>query len=164
MRKMLFTLVLIFLPGLVQATTAKSILADAQLRGEATYRYIGFPVYEARLFTRGGAPLDWSADFGLELTYLRNLTEHDLVEATMRELQRTGAALPVRQQLQRCYRDVRKGDRYVAVSQGPDKIGLWLNGKRMCTLSYPHIKTRFMAIFLGDNTRSKSFTRKLKGE
>jgi hypothetical protein len=130
----------------------------------ATYRFIGLPLYEVRLFTRAGTPLDWSTNFALELTYLRGLTEYDLVEGTLREMKRIGASLPARAQLERCYDAVRKGDRYFAVSQGPNKIGFWLNRVQTCTLSHPQIKRGFMAVFLGDNTRSQSFTRKLKGE
>ncbi|WP_241525641.1 hypothetical protein [Pseudophaeobacter leonis] len=79
-------------------------------------------------------------------------------------MERRGAPLPQRAQLERCYRDVRKGDRYVAVSKGPDAIGFWLNDTFICTLSQPQIKTSFMEIFLGDNTRSRSFSRALRGE
>jgi hypothetical protein len=154
----------LLLPGVVLASPVKTVLPDAQLRGAATFRFVGFPIYEAQLFTRAGAPLDWEADFGLELTYLRNLTGQDLVEGTLREMERTGASLPQRAQLERCYRDVRKGDRYVAVSKGPDAIGFWLNDRFVCTLSQPEIKTSFMEIFLGDNTRSSSFSRALRGE
>ena len=164
MPRLLLCSVLLLLPVFAQASAVKSVLPDAELRGAATFRFIGFPLYEARLFTKSGAALDWSKDFGLELKYLRNLSEYDLVTGTMREINRTGAALPVRGQLEQCFEDVRKGDRYVAVTRGQNRIGFWLNGKRTCTLSHPQIKTRFMAIFLGDNTRSKSFTRKLRGE
>lgn len=164
MRSFVFAFALLALPTGTQASAIKSVLPDAETRGTATFRYIGFPLYEAQLFTKSGAPLDWSKDFGLELKYLRNLTELDLVEATMRELSRTGATLPVRGQLEKCFNDVRKGDRYVAISKGPNQIGFWHNGKRVCTLSHPRIKNRFMSIFLGENTRSESFTRKLKGE
>lgn len=147
-----------------QASPIQSALPDAELRGAATYRFVGLPLYEARLYTSGGAPLDWNRDFGLELKYLRNLSANDLVEGTLREFGRTGGALPVRIQLEQCFDDVRKGDSYLAVSEGQDGIGFWLNGKQTCQLSHPQIKTRFMALFLGDNTRSKTFTRKLKGE
>ena len=164
MPRALLALVLLALPTLPLASTVKSILPESQLRGTATLRFAGFPLYEARLFTRSGAPLDWSDDFALELTYLRNLTEYELVKGTLREFERTGGALPLRRQLARCDNDVSKGDRYVAVSQGPDKVGFWLNGTNTCTLSHPQIKTRFMEIFLGDNTRSRSFTRRLRGE
>ena len=103
-------------------------------------------------------------DFGLELSYLRNLSGKDIVESTMRELERTGGGLPVRAKLDACFTDVSKGDRYLAVTDGPNRVGFWLNGRKACTLSHPQIAPRFMAIFLGDNTRSKSFTRKLRGQ
>ena len=164
MVRFLFLAVTLLVPLSVQASTVKSALPGAELRGAATFRYVGFPLYEARLFTKSGAPLDWSKDFGLELKYLRNLSEYDLVESTMRELKRTGVALPLRRQLKQCYNDVRKGDRYVAVSKGQNQIEFWHNGERVCMLRHPQIKTRFMAVFLGENTRSKPFTRKLKGE
>jgi len=164
MRRLLLIAATLLVPLSAQASTVKSALPGAELRGAATFRFVGFPLYEARLFTKSGAPLDWNKDFGLELKYMRNQTEYDLVEGTMRELKRIGAALPLRGQLEQCFDDVRKGDLYFAVSNGQDQIGFWHNGKRVCTLSHPQIKTRFMAIFLGENTRSKFFTRKLKGE
>lgn len=164
MRKRALTLALMIGPTIASASPVTSALPGAEQRGAAIFRIVGLPIYRARLFTQDGGALDWSADFGLELEYLRNLTDADLIENTMREFRRTGTALPVRGQLERCFNDVRKGDRYVAVSNGPNKIRVWHNGRRVCTLAYPHIKTRFMAIFLGDNTRSKSFTRRLRGE
>lgn len=151
-------------PVLAQASNVQSVLSGAELRGKATFRFVGLPLYEAQLFTKGGTRLDWNTDFGLELTYLRDLTQFDLVEGTLREFKRTGSALPLQGQLESCFDDVRKGDRYLAVSDGQNKIGFWRNDKRVCTLSHPQIKARFMAIFLGENTRSQSFTRKLKGE
>lgn len=164
MRKMIAVFCLFLMPVGALANTVQAVLPDAELRGTATFRFAGFPIYKARLFTPSRAPLDWSEDFGLELQYMRNLKEFDLVEGTMRELARLGSAVPVRGQLETCFDDVRKGDRYTAVSNGPNKIAFWKNGRRTCTLSHPQIKTRFMGIFLGENTRSRSFTRRLKGE
>ena len=163
MRKLALIVALLISAPTAQALPLASVLKDAELRGTAIFRYLGFPIYRARLFTSDGAPLDWQRDFGLELKYLRNVSQKDIVESTLREMKRSGKVLPVRDQLVRCFDDVGKGDRYLAVTDGPDRIGFWRNGKRVCTLSYPQITQRFMAIFLGDNTRSKSFTRKLKG-
>ena len=146
-----------------QTSAVSSALPGAELRGAATFRFLGFALYKARLFTIGGAPLDWNDNFAIELTYQRNLTQYDLVEATMREFKRTSGSIPVEAQLNICFKAVRKGDSYLAVTKGASKVDFWRNGKRTCTLSYPQIKTRFMGIFVGDNTRSKTFTRKLKG-
>ncbi|MCV2873660.1 hypothetical protein OEZ71_15280 [Defluviimonas sp. WL0050] len=164
MPRVLFSLFLLFCPAIAQAVPVSSALRDAELRGQATLRYFGFPLYHARLYTPEGKPLDWQDDLALELTYLRGLTQTDLVEATLREIGRTGAPLPVKDQLARCFDDVGKGDRYLAVSNGPDEILFWRNDRRMCALSHPQIKQRFMAIFLGDDTRSPGFTRKLRGQ
>ena len=164
MHKLAILVALLVMPGINLASQAKTALQDVELRGVATFRYLGFPLYEARLFTKGGTPLDWNVDFGLELTYLRNLTAFDLVESTMQEPGRTGGDLPVRDQLNSCFVDIRKGDRYLAFSQGQNKIGFWRNDRRICMLCHPRIKTRFMAIFLGENTRSKSFTRRLRDD
>ncbi|MDU9005364.1 chalcone isomerase family protein [Sedimentitalea todarodis] len=164
MLRVLGLCLVILTPASGQALTIPNVLPGAELRGEAVLRLFGFPLYRARLYTETGAPLNWDQDFGLELTYMRDLSRQDLAESTMRELERIGGAIPIRDQLNRCYADVRRGDRIAAVSQGQNQIAFWLNGTRTCTLSHPQIKSRFMAIFLGDNTRSRSFTRKLKGE
>lgn len=164
MRKFAVILLTVGLPALLEASPIKSAIKGAELRGAATFRLLGLPLYDARLFTKSGAPLDWGKDLALELKYQRNLSEFDLVEGTMRELKRTGGGLPVRAQLEACFQDIKKGDRYLAISNGQNELKFWLNNKPVCTLAYPRIKARFMGIFLGENTRSKSFTRKLRGE
>jgi hypothetical protein len=151
-------------PNIALASPIKSALIGAEVRGSATFRDLGFPLYQAWLYTRDGAPLDWLQDFGLELRYLRKLSENDLVASTLDEMARIGSPVPVKDQLKRCFDSVDKGDRYLAISDGPNRVGFWRDGQWVCTLSYPQIKQRFMAIFLGENTQSKSFTRELKGE
>mgnify|MGYP005998115273 CR=1 FL=1 len=163
MRSLVFACLLACLPLIALASSVPSAFPEGKQRGVATFRYLGFSLYEARLYTNSGAAFDWSKDFALELNYLRNLTEYDLIESTMRELERTGASLPIRKQLKACFADVRKGDTYLALTRGPSVIRFWLNGKPTCTLKHPQVKARFMGIFLGNNSRSKSFTRKLKG-
>ncbi|SDX27316.1 hypothetical protein SAMN05444358_104125 [Ruegeria halocynthiae] len=154
---------MLFAPGGLSASPVFGAFNDAELRGTATFRYLGFPIYDAQLFTQGGTPLNWSQDFGLELRYRRNISKKALVNSTLDEMKRIGRAAPVRNQLEVCFGAVSKGDRYLAISQGPDKVAFWLNGQKVCTMSYPGIKRSFMSIFLGDNTRSAAFTRSLRG-
>ncbi|NNE79872.1 MAG: hypothetical protein HKN18_06315 [Silicimonas sp.] len=156
-------LVCLWAPGIVFAATLGGLLPGAEERGKATYRFLGLALYDARLFTPGGAEFSWSADFALELTYLRALSEYDLVEGTLREMKRNGGRPNLDAALYRCFDDVEKGDRFLAVTNGPDRVGFWLNGTQTCWLDGPGITRRFMEIFLGDNTRSRSFTRRLRG-
>ncbi len=155
---------LVALPMTVLADPLSKVLPGAELRGEATFRYVGFTIYDARLFTIGAAPLNWSQDFALELTYRRKLSQYDLVEATLREMNRMGKALPIRAKLESCYQAVGRGDTYLAVTQGPDVITFWRNDRPARTLRFAGIKTRFMSVFLGDNTQSPRFTRDLRGK
>ncbi len=134
------------------------------LRGQATFGHFGFAVYDARLFTPEGAALDWQADFGLELTYRRNISQKALIDSTLAEMQRIGHIAPPRPALADCFRDVRKGDRFLAVTQGADRIAFLFNGTPVCTLSHTGIRVGFMSVFLGDDSRSARFTRLLRGE
>ena len=164
MRSPLLAVCLLALGVLGQPSAANAAFPGASERGSAVYRYLGFPLYEARLLTKGGSAFDWNQQFGVELRYLRNLTQYDLVEGTMRELKRTGGAMNVRGKLEDCFKDVSKGDRFLAVTNGPNRLAFYLNGRQTCTLTHPQITYRFMSIFLGENTRSQRFTRNLLGQ
>ena len=164
MLRLITLFIVLALPATAQNSVVTAHLPGAQERGAATYRYLGFAVYDARLFTPGGAALNWSTDMALELKYLRNLTRNDIVQATVVEFERNGGALPVEDQLNTCFADVSKGDRFMAVSKGANTIGFWLNGRKTCTLSHPNIRKRFMGIWLGENTRSRRFTQALSGQ
>lgn len=164
MRKLLLCLAITAFPAMLPATPLETVLPGAELRGQATLRYYGLALLQARLYSPEGRPVDWQDEMALEFTYLRKFTESDLVKSTMMEFTRNGAAPPVEDQLARCFDDVGRGDRYLAVSNGPDQVMFWRNQQPMCTLSHPGVKNRFMAIFLGENTQSPAFTRKLLGQ
>lgn len=148
---------------IAHASPVGSILPSAEQRGEATFRFLGIPMYKARLYTDGGRAFDWQQDFALDLTYQRNLTEYDLVVSTLREINQLGQTPTVRDQLIRCFDDVASGDSYLAVTDRADRIVLWRNGRSVCISSHPQIKRYFMSIFLDENTRSAKFTRNLRG-
>ncbi|KIC15985.1 hypothetical protein [Leisingera sp. ANG-Vp] len=147
----------------VSASQLQSLLPGAEQRGTAVFRLLGLPVYQARLFTKGAAPLDWSQDFGIELIYQRRISQADLTGATLREMRRMGSPVPPEAMLAACFQNVAPGDRYLAVSRGADQIDFLRNGRKTCSLRYPQIKRNFMSIFLGENSRSASFTRGLLG-
>ncbi|WP_298851627.1 hypothetical protein [uncultured Ruegeria sp.] len=162
-RAALLSLSLLTPTGLIASPVAEE-LNSAQLRGTATFRYLGFPIYDAMLYTSNGASFNWGEDFGLQLTYRKSIKKKALVNSTLDEMKRIGRPAPVGDQLDVCFKAVTKGDSFLAVSDGPDKVSFWLNGRKTCTMAYPGIKRSFMSVFLGDNTRSASFTQKLQGK
>lgn len=137
---------------------------DAGLRGQAVFRALGVPMYNARLYTPNAGALDWRGSFALELTYLRDIRGMFLIRSTRSEMTRLGFDAPDRDILAGCFQDVAAGDRYLAVPLSADALGFWRNGAPACTLEHPNIARGFMAIFLGDNTRSPAFTRALRAE
>ncbi len=147
-----------------EASPISQSLTDAQHKGSATFRYFGVPIYDARLFTPQGAAFSWEREIGLHLTYRKTLGQKALVKSTLDEMARQGNPAPPRDLLERCFQTVSKGDSYLAVSDGPDRVGFWRNGQKTCTLSYPGAKLAFMSIFLGNDTWSATFTRQLKGQ
>ncbi len=155
---------IILAPAGLAASPITQALTDAQLKGSATFRFLGVPVYDAKLYTPQGATFSWNEDVGLQLTYRKNLKQKALVESTLDEMARQGNPAPTQSQLEQCFKAVSKGDNYVAISEGANKVGFWRNGQKTCTLSYPGAKRAFMSIFLGNDTRSASFTRQLKGQ
>ncbi|MCF6433577.1 MULTISPECIES: hypothetical protein [unclassified Leisingera] len=156
-------LCLLALPAAGAASQLQALLPGAKERGAATFRLLGLPVYQARLFTSDAAPLDWSQDFGIELTYQRSISQADLTGATLREMRRMGNPPPPEAKLAACFQNVAPGDRYLAVSRGPDRVDFLRNGRTTCSLRHPQIKRHFMSIFLGAKSRSASFTRSLLG-
>ncbi|WP_424831933.1 hypothetical protein [Ruegeria sp.] len=156
--------VLLLAPAGLVASPIPGGLQDPKQLGSSTFRFLGLPLYDATLYTPGGAPFSWTEDFGLKLTYRKTLKQKALVESTLEEMARQGNPTPTQAQLEQCFQAVQKGDSYLAVSQGPNAVGFWRNGKKTCVLSYPGAKRAFMSIFLGNDTRSASFTRQLKGQ
>ncbi|WP_171124057.1 hypothetical protein [Ruegeria sp. HKCCA4707] len=154
----------VLIPGGLAASPISQNLSNPQQVGSATFRFLGIPVYDAQLFTPNGAAFSWDADLGLKLTYRKTLKQKALVESTLEEMARQGNPAPSQSALEGCYKAVGKGDSYIAISEGPNKVGFWRNGQKTCTLSYPGAKRAFMSIFLGTDTRSASFTRQLKGQ
>ncbi len=154
----------LLLPGGLAASPLSDAISDPELRGSATFRFLGLPLYDAKLYTPGGAAFSWNENFGLQLTYRKNLKQKALVESTLEEMARQGNPAPTEVQLQTCFQAVSKGDSYLAIAQGPNSVNFWRNGNKTCTLTNPGITRSFMSIFLGDNTRSASFTQQLKGQ
>ncbi|GHA44386.1 hypothetical protein GCM10008927_06500 [Amylibacter ulvae] len=157
-------LLVLALPHLAMANSVDAVFAGAEKIGESTFRALGRPIYNARLYTQNGRAFDWNQDFALLINYQRNISQKDIVETTLREMKRMGSRPPIDNQLRNCFSAVGKGDQYLAVTDGPNQVSFWRNFKPVCTLINPQIKRRFMSIFLGENSRSAKFTKELRGE
>lgn len=171
MPKLVLIAVLFFAAAPVRALDGSAVIArvftDAQLRGEATFRWLGLPLYTARLFTPGGQALAGANPVGLELIYARNITRQSLVNATVSELERLEGSQAdhgiIGQKLAPCFRDVTDGDRFVATATKANELQVFFNGARTCRISHEKLGARFLNIWLSQNSRSPALSRQLRG-
>jgi len=151
----------------VPAEIASSLRAAAQ-RGSAKVRWLGIPIYSARLFTANAAPFSWSQPFALELAYDRSFKRDRLVYASGKELERLEgdqADHPdILSKLQDCYRTVSPGDRFVAFGAQKDRVDFLFNGRKTCELRHPDIRKRLLSIWMSDQSRDPKLSSQLRGQ
>jgi hypothetical protein len=168
MFRLLLALTLFAGPASAQDRVAMAGLPNPVVIGEASLGVIGITAYDARLSTSDGVPFDWTVPMALELDYKRGFSADDLLRGTEAEMRRTmgdSADMPnVIALLDDCFLAVEKGDSYLAVSLSPDQIDLWRNGTQTCTVNYPDIRKRFLSIWLSDQSRFSTLSRKLRGQ
>ena len=113
------------LAGLMLSQLAMALPAElASLRplGQGNFRWFGFKLYDATLYTQQGQPFDWAQPFALSLRYARDIPSAKIVETSLEEMQRYG--LPEnrrtswREALAAAIPDVQQGDEIVGALSG----------------------------------------------
>ena len=171
MPKLFLFLVLCF-PLIASSLAAKSYIDAAGVKNakaisEVPFTWLGLKLYDASLYTPGGAAFSWQNPMAIELTYARKLPRTKLVNATRDELKRLEGNradhAAILADLNRCLRDVERGDRFTAVARNAASVDLFFNGAKTCRLTQASIGKRFLNIWLSENSRSSRASRKLKG-
>lgn len=136
--------------------------------GQARFSLLGLSLFDAAVYTETGR-FAWNDEFALSLTYKRNAREEVLLNRTIRGMTERGAGdaktlAPLRERLGACYTDVARGDRFTAVSTGPDTARFYLNGKEACTVTWPDLRRNFFGIWLDAKGGQAKLSAKLRGE
>lgn len=171
MRKLAFLLVFALAASPMRASDGSEVIADVldspQMRGEATFRWLGLPLYTARLYTPRGQALTWARPVALQLVYARNISRESLINATVSELERLEGSRAdhavIGEKFATCFRDVGAGDQFVAAATTEDEVHLFFNGAKTCSVSHEQLSARFLNIWLSDNSRSPDLSRRLRG-
>ncbi len=165
------TIVLIWIliaPVVAQPAAADIGLSNAAPLGSASFRWLGVTFYDATLYTQRAQRFSWSKPMALALTYRQGVSAQKLAGSAEIEIRRLEGTPPDFSQftskLKKCFRDVKTGDRYVAVSTASDRVSLSLNGTRTCTVRHPGARKRFLGIWLSPNSRMPRLSSRLRGE
>ncbi|WP_310597008.1 chalcone isomerase family protein [Aeromonas aquatica] len=151
----------------VQASTAPW----QQLRpvGQGEMSWLWFKLYDATLYSESGHYEPGRYPQALTITYAKSISRQDLLAVTGQEWQRLGVGNQDQrrrwlQQLATLWPDVSSGD---ALTFYVDDAGLghfWWRDKPLGSMPDPQFPAAFLAIWLADNSRDPSLTRRLRGQ
>ncbi|MQY44067.1 hypothetical protein GG681_15590 [Epibacterium sp. SM1969] len=153
--------------------TANMAIADVGLSnavrlGSASFRWLGVNIYDATLYTQSARGFSWNNPLALELIYKTGVSGKKLAGSAVIEISRLEGKPADHQEfmakLRSCFRDVKTGDRYVAVSPAKNRVNLSLNGRRTCSVNHPGARERFLGIWLSPKSRAPKLSRRLRGE
>ena len=136
--------------------------------GEGSYRYLFWQLYDARLATADGAFTDYrqNAPVLLELTYKRDITKQQFIDATVDEWKKLGHSSAEQQQLwaallQTLWQDVKEGDRLAALLLDDGRVQFYFNGAETGVLDDTAFGAAFFDIWLHPDTSAPKLRRQL---
>ena len=161
----------------VRATLALAAPAEvsaawpqARLVGSGQLRFMGFRIYDARLW----APATLSADswptqpFALELVYARTLQGAQIATRSLDEMRRQGQPDAATAQrwlaaMQAAFPDVKDGDRLTGLHLPDEGARIFHNGSLRSEWREPPLARRFFGIWLSPQTSDPALREALLG-
>jgi hypothetical protein len=143
-------------------------LPDGVKSGQATLRFLGLPIYNARLWTP--SPFEASRlgeqPLVLELEYLRSLRASAIADRSIVEMRRAGTFTDEQARrwtadMQRVFPDVLPGDRLTGVHKPGVGAAFLHNDRPVGTIEDPQFARLFFSIWLGPETSEPTMRRQL---
>ena len=148
-------------PAMTTPSHVSRYVSDGRLAGEGKLTWLGFHVYDARLYAPARFDLTdpVTQPFVLELTYARKLEGKAIAEASRDEIQRLGFAAgePLARwtaQMEKLFPDVDKGRRIAGVYQPGRGARFYVDGAFAGSVDEPEFARAFFAIWLDPRTRA----------
>jgi hypothetical protein len=145
--------------------------SDLSWRGKSRFRYLGFEVYDATLWT---AP-DFKAHaahehpLALELHYLRDIDAQDIAQSSLKEMRRLRKLTAAQEkewmaQMLRVFPPIRKGDRLLGLQRPGEAAVFWHNGQPRGEVADAEFANLFFGIWLSPRTSAPGFRQALVGD
>ena len=165
----LMALSLVVMNGFAVAETAmiEKFVPEASLVGEARFKVLLFPVYDASLYAPNGK-YEKSGPLALVLNYVSDLKKERIVSTTVKTFERrkmgSSANIEKWQKIMaEHFSDVKKGDRIMIAFPDRQRVVFSTNGSEPTFVSDEEFATAFKDLWLGHNVRNKGFQTKLLG-
>lgn len=142
--------------------------ASFKIVGEGNYSYWFWDLYHARLLSVDGRFVDYqqSAPLQLELTYARDITKKEFIDATIEQWKiQQGAILKVHKiwagELNTLWLDVKKGDKLTATLRLDGLVEFYFNGEPLGNTTDPAFGKAFFDIWLSEKTTAPELRKQL---
>lgn len=139
--------------------------------GQGQFSYLFWDLYQARLATSDGKFVSYRQNkpLVLELTYQRDISKADFVEATLEQWKAQQGRLQQRHldwasQLDTLWRDVKKGDQLACLLRGDGLVEFSYNGQALGVVADPAFGAEFLDIWLGEKTTAPKLRLALLGQ
>ncbi len=139
--------------------------------GEGQFSYLFWDLYQARLATSDGQFVSYQQNkpLLLELTYQRDISKADFVEATLDQWKAQQGSLQQRHrdwaaQLDKLWRDVKKGDRLACLLRADGLVEFSFNGQPLGLVEDSAFGAEFLDIWLGEKTTAPKLRVALLGQ
>lgn len=151
-------------PALFETSIAGMPTLNA--RGGGLLRVYGFQVYNAFLWTPGGAAFDAKKPYVLDIEYLRNFEGKMLAERSIDEMRGQGigsdAVYPKwLAEMSRVFPNVKPNDRLTGVATPQRTARFFLNGKLTGEVNDPNFVDAFFGIWLNEKSSQARFRERL---
>lgn len=142
-----------------QPAQAEAPLPGVRLAGQGTLRFLGFEIYQARLWVSPGfQPDNYTAQpLALELAYQRDFTARSIAQRSIEEMRRVGPfteqqATRWQQALQAALPEVKAGDRLTGLYRPGAGAVFQLQGRTVGEVADPEFARLFFGIWLSPQT------------
>jgi hypothetical protein len=155
------------MPPLPESATAGMPALKAV--GGGLLRILGFRIYNAYLWTPGGASFDHRKPFVLDIHYLRDFTARQLAERSIDEMRGQGVGHDgvYRKwvaEMQRVFADVKEGDRLTGVATAARTAKFFHNGNFRGEIADADFADAFFGIWLNEKTSQPRMRNQLLGK
>jgi hypothetical protein len=151
------------------SASAKAGMPELKLLGGGLLRVFGFQVYNAYLWTPGGAAFDRSKPYALDLQYLRTFTGKKLAERSIDEMRGQGIGDDTvypkwLAEMERVFADVKEGDRLTGVATPTRTAKFFFNGTYRGEVLDPAFTDAFFGIWLNEKSSQPRMRNQLLGK
>lgn len=162
MHKLIVNIVALGFVGMVAATPNLTTV------GEGSYRYLFWQLYDARLASTDGtfSTYQQSSPLLLELTYKRDISKDQFIDATVEQWQKLGRSSEQQQtawaeRLAELWRDVKEGDRLAALLTDQGQVQFYFNDADIGLVKDKDFAPAFFDIWLHPDTTAPKLRRQL---